>query len=92
MARGLSSPAACGILVPRPGIEPPSPVLEGGFSTTGPPGKSLSCAVLKVLLFRFSDCGVISQVPERILLDDIYPQCPAHCLFQEAQCTYHTDG
>ena len=37
----LSCPAACGIiLVPRPGIEPTSPALEGGFFTTGPPGKS----------------------------------------------------
>ena len=39
-ARGLSCPMACGILVPRPGIEPMSPALEGGFLTTGPPGKS----------------------------------------------------
>ena len=38
---GLSCPAACGILVPRPGIEPMSPALEGRFLTTGPPGKSL---------------------------------------------------
>ena len=38
-ACGLSCPAACGILVPWPGIEPASP-LEGGFLTTGPPGKS----------------------------------------------------
>ena len=28
------------ILVPRPGIEPMSPTLEGGFLTTGPPRKS----------------------------------------------------
>ena len=40
-AHGLSCPVACGILVPRPGIEPASPALEGGFFTTGPPGKSL---------------------------------------------------
>ena len=40
-ARGLSCPAACGILVLRSGIEPASPALEGGFFTTGPPGKSL---------------------------------------------------
>ena len=26
--------------LPRPGIEPMSPALAGGFSTTGPPGKS----------------------------------------------------
>ena len=44
-AHRLSCPAACGILVPRPGIrdriEPASPALEGGFFTTGPPGRSL---------------------------------------------------
>ena len=27
--------------LPRPGIEPLSPTLAGGFSTTAPPGKSL---------------------------------------------------
>ena len=31
---------ACGILVPRPGIDPTSLVLEGEVPTTGPPGKS----------------------------------------------------
>ena len=30
----------------RPGIEPTSPALEGGFLTTGPPGKSL-CSFFK---------------------------------------------
>ena len=40
VARGVSFPATCGILVPRPGIEPASPALEGEFLTTGPPGKS----------------------------------------------------
>ena len=33
---------ACGILVPQPEIEPASPALEIGFSTTGPAGKSLA--------------------------------------------------
>ena len=33
-------PMACGILGPRPGIEPMSPALQGRFLTTGPPGKS----------------------------------------------------
>ena len=38
---GFSScPVACGILVSGPGIEHSSPALEGGFLTTGPPGKS----------------------------------------------------
>ena len=40
-AHGLSCRMACGILVPRPRIEPASPALEGGFFTTGLPGKSL---------------------------------------------------
>ena len=31
---------ACGILGPRPGIEPASPALKGGFLTTGQPGMS----------------------------------------------------
>ena len=43
VAHGLSScPKASGILVPRPGVEPSSPALEGGFWTTSPPGKSLN--------------------------------------------------
>ena len=36
-----SCPVAHRILVPWPGIEPPSLVLEGGVLTTGPPGVSL---------------------------------------------------
>ena len=38
-ACGLSCPTACGILVPWPGIEPTSPILEGWFLTTRPSGK-----------------------------------------------------
>ena len=30
----------CGILAPRPGIEPAPPTLEDEVLTTGPPGKS----------------------------------------------------
>ena len=45
-AHRLSCPAACRILVPRPGIEPASPALEGRFFTTAPPGKSLPVTLL----------------------------------------------
>ena len=38
---GLRGSAACGFLVPQPGIEALSRWLEGGFLTSGPPGKSL---------------------------------------------------
>jgi len=44
---GLSCPKTCGILVPHPGIEPMSLALEGGFYTTGPPGKSQFMVFLK---------------------------------------------
>ena len=37
---GFSHSEACGILVPLLGIKLMSPVLEGRFFTTGPPGKS----------------------------------------------------
>ena len=39
MDYGLRCFVECGILVPRPGIEPVSPVLQSRFLTTGPPGK-----------------------------------------------------
>ena len=35
-------PAASGILIPGPGIEPMFPTLQGGFLTTRPPKKSFS--------------------------------------------------
>ena len=38
---GFFGHKACGILAPRPGIEPTCPALEGEVLTTGPPGKSL---------------------------------------------------
>ena len=42
VVRGFSCPMATNeIKVPQPGIEPASPELGGGFSTTGSPGKSL---------------------------------------------------
>ena len=41
MVCGLSCLEECGILATQSGSEPTSPALEGGFLTTGPPGKSL---------------------------------------------------
>ena len=37
----LSCSVSCGISVHQPGIKPKSPALQGGFLTTGLPGKSL---------------------------------------------------
>ena len=51
--------AACGILVPRAGIEPEPPAWELGVLTTGPPGKSLDdvqfmCFFLLLLVLLIS--------------------------------------
>ena len=40
-----SCPMACGILVPQPGMESTSPILEGGFLTTWIPEKSPSSSL-----------------------------------------------
>ena len=48
MAWRLSLVVAHGILVARPGIKPMCPVLEGGFLTTGPPGKSQELLALRL--------------------------------------------
>ena len=45
----LSSSAARGIAVPRPGIRTSTAALEGEFSTTAPPGKDLETFILVVL-------------------------------------------
>ena len=58
VAPGLSCPTACGILVPRPGIEPASPELEGRFFTTGPPGKSL-CRSFKIFLINLFNWMIV---------------------------------
>ena len=50
----LSCPEACGIFVPRPWIELTSPALEGGFITTGSPGKSLSLLLILAFLWVFT--------------------------------------
>ena len=49
VAHGLSCCPARGVLLPGPGIKPTSSALEGGFLTTGPPGKSLSLHLLPLL-------------------------------------------
>ena len=51
---------ACRILVPRPGIEPMPPALQGGFLTTGSPGKfcvfSLLMLLYSSMIIQFLDC------------------------------------
>ena len=54
IAHRLSYLKACGNL-PEAGIEPVSPALVGGFSTTGPPGKLWGCFCLMDVLICISD-------------------------------------
>ena len=44
---GLSCSAACGILLPQPGIKPMFPELQGRFLNPGPPGMSNSLSLCK---------------------------------------------
>ena len=71
---GLSCPSACGILVPQPGIEPASSALQGGFLTTGPPGKSQHHFPLEALGFPLS-----ATTPAQLiyLVDCLLPRGPA---------------
>ena len=52
---GLSCPAACGILVPVPGLEPASSVSKGRFFITGQPGKPLKSLSSEVLAPSLQD-------------------------------------
>ena len=58
MANQLSCPTACGILVPRPGIEPISLALEDRFLTTESPGKSHG----KLFLEHFKNSALCTSI------------------------------
>ena len=48
VACGLSCSVACLVLVPQPGVESACPPLQGGFLTTGLPGKSHLAAFITI--------------------------------------------
>ena len=48
--------------LPRPGLEPVSPALAGGFSTTAPPGKPLIIDFLKMGLSGSLQCRYLFLV------------------------------
>lgn len=62
VARGLSRPVACRILVLQAGIEPESAVLQGGFLTTRPPRKSPN---LYFKIEKTSHLSSLSKVTEQ---------------------------
>ena len=49
----LSFNEACGVLAPRPGIDPEFPALQEGFLTTGPPEVPFSLCVCVCVCIRF---------------------------------------
>ena len=61
--RELSCPTTCRISVPWPGFPPTSVVLEDGFLTTGPPGKSQLRTLSAFTYMYFYSVLVISLVP-----------------------------
>ena len=58
VAHGLSCSVARGILVPQPGVKPACLVLQGGFSTSGPPGESW------LSILNIAVCTCQSQTPD----------------------------
>ena len=53
VVHGFSCPMACGILVPRLGIEPASPVLQGRFLTTRSLGSPQGITFRSLIHFEF---------------------------------------
>ena len=55
--------------LPRPGLEPMSPALAGGYLTTAPPGKSLIVAIINSShVFTFLGILVhLEKITEKIL-------------------------
>ena len=51
-------PEACGILAPRPGIEPAPSALEGKVLTSGPPGKSAGIKFFSSIESHLSLSGI----------------------------------
>ena len=49
--------------LPRPGIESVSPALAGGFLTTEPPGKSMSCLLHDIHVVSFIHYTFIALTP-----------------------------
>ena len=58
----LSFNEACGVLAPRPGIDPEFPALQEGFLTTGPPGREVPAEVLKSSskVYKYHESGSLT--------------------------------
>ena len=81
VAHGLNCSAACGILVPPPGIESKSPALQGGFLTTGPPGKPPKPALCCVSFTCHLKSPVASSFKINTWLQSMAMRLAEHCEF-----------
>ena len=81
VAHGLNCSAACGILVPPPGIEPESPALQGGFLTTGPPGSPLNQPCVVFLLLAISRVLLQHAFKINTWLQSMAVRLAEHCEF-----------
>ena len=77
VSHGLSCPAACGILVTWPGMEPGSPASEGRFSTTGPPGKSQH----HIFFIHSSVCGHLGSFRILVIMNSAAIHVGVHLSF-----------
>ena len=63
--------------LPRPGLEPVSPALAGGFSTAAPPGKPINRVLFFVFLWGFSSVQLF-----RFFKVCVYVLLPCFLLFK----------
>ena len=74
--RGLSSPAICEILVPRPGIALASPALQDGFLTTGPQANSLGLFVIIRIFLKLTHSKIYYF---SVQFSSVTQSCPTLC-------------
>ena len=76
--------SCCWILVPRPGMEPPSPVCQSKFLTTVPPVKSQHIDILnipvEVFLSFFLYCFCFLHCTQKELPNWIHCDVEMHCV------------
>ena len=83
-------PAACGIIVPQPGLKRTSPELGGRFFTTGPPGKSLERLLFAYWIAPVSPLNIflrndVSKAPR----SSVYTSVDAY--ISHTLCNHHPD-
>ena len=79
--RGLVAPRHVGSKFPKLGIEPASSALEGGFLTTGPPGKCLRMTSLKKYYLSWGHKDISEQLCKHQLEKErqVWDPCPSSC-------------